>query len=426
MECDIEMNKKTLPCLIVLCLIFSACSAAQSADAAPTTTVPVSPTLAATATQRLPTSTTAPTLTPTSTTTPTPEASGPTNYPPGVNPLTGLPVADPSLLELPPLLVSTSNTPVTARPQRGLSYSPLVFEMYIGEGASRFLAVYYGTLPVAGEGDDDASTSLGPIRSGRLPYEKLRLLYRGHTVFASASPRVLDKLEEYTIVRNADLENINGASLPIAEIPEIMRDTQTRMGKPAYSGLRFDPIPPAGGEKARQLWVGFHRGDQIFWRYDEQQGSYHRYQDMGEGTPLEVFTDRLNGETLSYENVIVMFVNYRRFDETLFNIDLMYITRMPALLFRDGKMYEIYWTTRNEAYELKTGNLRPIRFVDYDGNPIPLKPGQTWIEMVQLYNPYFETGNSEKWEEIVKTQKPGSGNWAVQFIPPDFDPANFE
>jgi hypothetical protein len=64
-----------------------------------------------------------------------------------INPLTGLPVADPSLLELPAVLVSISHFPVTARPQSGLSFAPYVFEVYITEGATRFLATFHGEFP---------------------------------------------------------------------------------------------------------------------------------------------------------------------------------------------------------------------------------------------------------------------------------------
>lgn len=64
-----------------------------------------------------------------------------------VNPLTGLHVADPSLLQLPALLVSISHFPVTARPQAGLSFAPYVFEIYITEGATRFLTTFYGQFP---------------------------------------------------------------------------------------------------------------------------------------------------------------------------------------------------------------------------------------------------------------------------------------
>ncbi|RIK30215.1 MAG: hypothetical protein DCC56_07710 [Anaerolineae bacterium] len=64
-----------------------------------------------------------------------------------INPLTGLQVENPSLLNLPALLVSISHFPVTARPQAGLSFSPLVFEIYITEGATRFLTTFYGEFP---------------------------------------------------------------------------------------------------------------------------------------------------------------------------------------------------------------------------------------------------------------------------------------
>src|SRR5215208_2643378 len=64
-----------------------------------------------------------------------------------LNPLTGLPVKDPSLLQYPALLVSISHFPVEARPQAGLSFAPYVFEIYITEGATRFLTTFYGEFP---------------------------------------------------------------------------------------------------------------------------------------------------------------------------------------------------------------------------------------------------------------------------------------
>jgi hypothetical protein len=80
--------------------------------------------------------------------TPTPQPTvEPTPASKELNPLTGLPVTDPSLLHLPALLVSISHFPVTARPQAGLSFAPYVFEIYITEGATRFLATFYGEFP---------------------------------------------------------------------------------------------------------------------------------------------------------------------------------------------------------------------------------------------------------------------------------------
>jgi hypothetical protein len=93
-----------------------------------------------------------PILSPTPVFTATPQARRqPANYgpelgsfPTGYNPLTGLPVQDPATLNLPAILVSISNMPVTARPQAGLSFAPWVFELFIGEGTTRFMSVFYG------------------------------------------------------------------------------------------------------------------------------------------------------------------------------------------------------------------------------------------------------------------------------------------
>jgi len=66
------------------------------------------------------------------------------DFPADINPLTGLEAADPSLLNFPAVLVSISNMPVTARPQAGPAFAPWIFELFIGEGATRFMGVFYG------------------------------------------------------------------------------------------------------------------------------------------------------------------------------------------------------------------------------------------------------------------------------------------
>jgi hypothetical protein len=68
-------------------------------------------------------------------------------FPAGINPLTGMPVSNGDNLSVPPVLISITNWPVTARPQAGLSFSDWVFEIFIGEGSSRFLALFYGDFP---------------------------------------------------------------------------------------------------------------------------------------------------------------------------------------------------------------------------------------------------------------------------------------
>jgi hypothetical protein len=79
----------------------------------------------------------------------TPAVYGPQeeDFPADVNPLTGLPVADPSLLEQPALLLSITHFPPDVRPQAGLSFAPWVFEYLIATGTTRFAAVFHGQVP---------------------------------------------------------------------------------------------------------------------------------------------------------------------------------------------------------------------------------------------------------------------------------------
>jgi hypothetical protein len=126
LECSIEMNFKTIASIILISLISSSCT--------PNFTTPTNSTPTQAATESSPS-------------TPTPIPPEPTKTPSNINPLTGLPVPDASLLDLPALLVSISHFPATARPQAGLSFAPFVFEIYITEGATRFLTTFYGELP---------------------------------------------------------------------------------------------------------------------------------------------------------------------------------------------------------------------------------------------------------------------------------------
>jgi hypothetical protein len=346
-------------------------------------------------------------------------ALGPDRFPEGISPLTGLPVKDSANLALSPALVSVTNFPVTARPQAGLSFSPFVYEMYIGEGMTRFLAIFYGEYPKKGENNGIALADdrIGPVRSGRLPYESIRKLYNGFLVMASASSVVLPGLSSYTNVFGSDTSDINSALIPATKLEEIANKNPKRLQPDALTGLRFDQAAPANGKLGKMLWIPFNFLNQVIWRYDESSGAYLRYQDDADGKTFIQASDRLNGKPLAYSNVVILFANHQAKRETLINIDLMYIDKMPALLFRDGKMYEIYWTTANSDYEKQTGLVRPIRFMDAQGNPFPLKPGQTWVEIVQQYTQYNETVDSQSYFELKNKTSPSSGNWAIHFFP---------
>jgi hypothetical protein len=325
---------------------------------------------------------------PAATPTPTP-ALGPDHFPKDVNPLTGLPVRDPSLLSLPPAMISVSNFPVSARPQAGLSFAPYVFEMFIGEGMTRFLALFYGEYPQALPASTSQSNLpvdqavIGPIRSGRLPYQSLRSLYNGFLVMASASSEVRTQLGEATNIFGSDNDNINSALIDVTKLQTIAQANAT--GKPLnLTGNLFNQLAPAGGKNASNLWVFYSFLNQVLWTYDPASQAYLRSQDKADGSgKFYPNTDRLTGGQLAFENVVVLFVRHKALNgaRTLIDLDLFF-TKDRAYLFRDGKVYPVYWSTVSGDYEQKTGLMRPIRFVDQAGNPVALHPGQTWVEIV--------------------------------------------
>ncbi|MEO7841386.1 MAG: SdrD B-like domain-containing protein [Anaerolineales bacterium] len=133
----LNTNRKLI---LIFLFLFTACSNPQSIQATATET-------------RAPTVITTFTPIPSVTSTPQPRLA-PNNYgpeandfPAGINPLTGRAVEDPSLLDFPAVLVSISNMPVSARPQAGPGFAPWIFELYIGEGTTRFMGVFYGDVP---------------------------------------------------------------------------------------------------------------------------------------------------------------------------------------------------------------------------------------------------------------------------------------
>ncbi|MGB7873449.1 MAG: hypothetical protein WBL25_03620, partial [Anaerolineales bacterium] len=119
---------------MILLVLLSSCVPANSTEAPSpdktilTTKEPVTPTA--------PTSnpTELPAAIPQSTLPPITYGPNQADFPADVNPLTGLPVADPSLLEQPALLVSITHFPPEVRPQGGMSFAPWVFEYLIATG----------------------------------------------------------------------------------------------------------------------------------------------------------------------------------------------------------------------------------------------------------------------------------------------------
>jgi hypothetical protein len=311
---------------------------------------------------------------------------GPDNFPAGINPLTGLPASDPSLLGLPAVLVSITNFPVSARPQAGLSFSPIVFEIYISEGTTRYLAVYYGDFPKATVPGASGTMvdQVGPVRSGRLPYVYVRDAFQWSClVYASASEELRAQLRGCEIVYGEDPNDINSAFVDVTKLQELAQGN-AKPGEPFnYTGNLFSDTVPREGRVANTLRVFYSYLNQTMWTYDPASGSYLRSQNSPSAP--EQFapdTDRLTGQELAFSNVIVMFAKHTAVSPTIIDIDMSVGEGGYAYLLRDGQVSRIQWTTVGGDYEAETGLRRPMRFIDDSGNPVALKPGSTWVHIM--------------------------------------------
>lgn len=527
-------------------VILAACSTVPQAAPSPTAaqTIMVS-------------STTTSTLIPSPTATPQPRLTplqyGPDSdsFPENVNPLTGITVSDPSLLKLPAVLVSISNMPFTARPQAGPGFASWVYELYIGEGATRFMNVFYGEYPrtipninggcdvrndviypqgnwignrvwldenengqqdaweagiggvcirlldatsreivaqtttdsngyyafdasivdtivqfllpehyqftTSNVGYDDrdsdadlagmtpviptnssasfwdaglilsdgtsatpnpASTAtpsympsvdyVGPIRSGRLTYNQIGHMFPNSClVYASAAWDIGEMLDACEIVFGVDKTTPNSALLPVTRLRELAEEHLNPRQPVNYSGNLFSDSIPEGGKPANNIHVFYHAYTQSAWRYDPISQTYLRWTDLADGTgTLIPATDRLTQRQMSFENVVVIFAEHHRYRHNQLEIDFTLGQKNYAYLFRDGQAYRIFWSTENREWEKKTGMVRPMHFVDAQGNAVPLHPGRTWIHII---TPYSSVTEKEE------------GNWSVYFVQP-YDP----
>lgn len=390
--------------ILTLILGLAACSPAEAPD--PTTEPPTplpsataSPEPTATFTAIPPTATPTETPPPTATETPSdpladyPTAGyGPAKFPENVNPLTGLPVSDPQILDRRPVAAKISNFPRAARPQWGLAAADLVFEYYQEYGATRFHVIFYG---------QDAS-KVGPIRSARFPDTHLIRAYKSVFAFGSADYRVRWQLYSADFANRlasvSDTPCPPTVAYPTCRIEpdgwnHLMTDTAilsqhfseqgVSNGRQYLDGMRFDKAIPPEGKPANSVIVRFSGDSYNKWEYDALTHKYTRYADAaldsGEGETFEMLTDRANGQPITADNVVIIFAPYSFYsrDPEIIEIDL--IGSGKAYIFRDGQMYEAIWV-RTTAEEI-------ISIAYADGSRFPMRPGNTWFEIVGESSP---------------------------------------
>jgi len=324
---------------------------------------------------------------PTPTPGPTPEGGvGPYSFPPGVNPLTGLPVDDPARLTLRPVAVKISNAPPLVRPQDGIGQADVVFEHYVEGGLTRFTAVFLSQLP----------RRVGSVRSARLIDVEIPEMFESYLVYAGSSGGVRERIEASQFAERAFYGVETGPpayyrdeAIPIphnlfADLVAV-HELAARRGvntppAPGYSALAFSPAPPFPGEPATGIDLQYNASG-VHWQYDPQDGLYYRWSD---GQP---HYDATLNRQVSAANVVVLYVHHVE-DPTIvesesaghqsFSIQIQFWGAGDALIFRDGQAYRARWERPVEHYY----DMFVLR--DERGEIMRLKPGVTFFQFVPL------------------------------------------
>jgi hypothetical protein len=291
-----------------------------------------------------------------------------------INPLTGQRVEDPATLKRRVLAVRIGND-ATIRPQEGLGQADIVYEEIMdGWTLTRFTALYLAR-PVE---------RIRPVRSARLSSLAIAPQYDAVLVHSGASDRIrwmisqadfadLDQYfhdEPYGVLTQYDWRGRMYTSVPA------LRDYLQKKGlerDTAIEPLLFDATPPQG-HPANAVNIPYPQLCVVDWAYDAAQGRYLR---SVQGKP---HLEGLTQEQITAQNVVVLYAEHKKTDiveDSLGStaIDIVLDGSGRVQVIRDGVVIEGRWERQAQD--------RPIRYLaEQGGVPIPLKPGQTWIQLV--------------------------------------------
>lgn len=320
------------------------------------------------------------------------------------NPLTGLAVSDPALLQRRPLAIKIGNSPDYVRPQSGLSLADVAFEYYIEWGDTRFIAVFYS----------NTVERVGPVRSGRFFDEHVARMYHAFLMFKGADPRELNYLTSSDL--NPFLVSVGIGECPPYFIGPYKRDSYNNVffnmlkwdacvekkgldnSPQVISGGFFSDEAPQAELTATKIYSYYSAYNYSYWEYDPVAKHFVRYQEAkdrvrGNAESYAPLTDDYTGFPITAENVVVLFVphifmNTYNSEDEVYHIDL--IDYGKAIVYRDGLAIPAYW--------IRAEKDQPLLLTTLTGDPIFLRPGQTFYQVMGTSSTYTHDGTEWRFE----------------------------
>lgn len=320
-----------------------------------------------------------------------------------INPLTGLPPTDPTLMDRRPVAIKVANYPRYMRPQSGLTLADQVFEYYIEDGLTRFTAVFYG----------NNSEWVGPVRSGRYFDEHVQRMYQAFIVFQNADPRVeayfqRSDFAKFLVVpshgscppfrllpeREATVEVYNNSYFNLLAWPDCIEQRGLDDSRPYIRNGFFSDVPPPSDLTGTKISTYYSVDSYNYWSYSPETGLYYRYQETGDirngrEESYQPLMDRVTTLPVSASNVVVLLANHtfaNPYDEEdeVFQIEM--VGSGEAYMFRDGIGIPARW--------YRTNIDQPLLLTTLSGAAIYMKPGVTFYEVIGARS-YADQGDGE-------------------------------
>lgn len=282
---------------------------------------------------------------------------------PPVAPLTGL--ADPAgqALTRPALTVKVENTP-EALPQWGIDRADVVYEEIVNGGITRLAAIFNSQAPA----------KVGPVRSVRPTDTSIVWPLGGIFAYSGGAPYAVASISQAPV----KLVDETSAGTAMYRDPHRQAPSNLYASAGAIFQLKGTPTPPpalfayrhdtwaAGTTLVHHFTVGFPSIYPVTWTWNTTTLSWDRTlfrQPIVTGTGVRV----------SPKNVVVMFVNYVN-GVGAFTSFANLIGTGKVEVFADGHMIRGTWSRASKA--------DVITYHTNGGKVLAMKPGQTWVELL--------------------------------------------
>jgi hypothetical protein len=290
--------------------------------------------------------------------------------PPPACPLTDRDAPGGKIPQRPVLAVKVENLP-EARPQAGLDRADIVYEEPVEGGITRFIALF----------QCQEAADIGPIRSGRTTDPEILVQFGKPALAYSGGAQPVVKA-----IDRAGLVDVSEPNVPQAYehdparvAPHDVFSSTARLRKagkveghaPAPVFSYTESLEGLRSRRTNTVHLPFSSYSDVFWTWSKKQGVWLR----AHGSEPHMLVD---GSQVQATNVVVQTVHVVPGDiiDPAGNPspEVQTLGSGKAYIFRNGRMVVGRWE-RATLDDTTT-------FATRSGDPIPLAPGNTWVELL--------------------------------------------